>query len=248
MTDTMIEPWQPAGAGLVIGARAQAAAFPVGPETRFIDACDLPTLRRQHPAWRSLPLAPVDLVDETGLLAEITDVSVDFVIDWTLGQGRARTAERMAALARVLRPGGLLTWPACDSRFVAVEADTSGAAAPESWPFARFAGIVAAVAGDHAPQFEFDRVQRHGRYNLALFRRRAASIAGRAVLVCDDQCLALDGPFLRLITSIDTLRALQAAGVPTVPIGAAERALYVAGPLFNPGDVTGYLAKTDAIP
>lgn len=243
MTDTMIEPWQPAGAGLVIGARAQAAAFPVGPETRFVDACDLPTLRRRHPAWRSLPLAPVDLVDETGLLAGVADDEVDFVIDWTLEDG-AGAGDRMAPLARVLRPGGLLAWPARDSRFVAAGDD----AAHAGWPFARFAGIVAAVADDHAPQFEFDRVQRHGCYNLALFRRRAASIAGGAVLVCDDQCLALDGPFLRLITSIDTLRALQAAGVPTIPIGAAERALYVAGPLFNPGDVTGYLAKRDAIP
>lgn len=243
MSDTLTDAWQPAGAGLVIGARAQAAAFPVGPETRFVDACDLPTLRRRHPAWRSLPLAPVDLVDATGLLAGVGDAEIDFVIDWTLDDG-ACASDRMVPLARVLRPGGLLAWPARDSRFVAAGDD----AAPAGWPFARFAGTVAAIAADYAPRFEFDRVQRHGRYNLALFRRRAAAIAGGAVLVCDDQCLVLDGPFLRLITSIDTLRALQAAGVPTIPVGAAERALHIAGPLFNPGDVTGYLAKTDAMP
>jgi hypothetical protein len=180
------------------------------------------------------------------------------VIDWTLGQDSTQVVERVAAIARVLRPGGVLAWPACDSRFVSTESDAHGDFAgfdrlaagvvpprQDGWTFARFTSAVAAFAGDHASQFELERVQRHGYYNLALLRLRGKPIVGRGVIACGDHCHALDGPFLRRITSIDTLNRLQVAGVPTIQISPAEQALFVAGPLLNPGDVAGYLAKRD---
>jgi hypothetical protein len=258
------------GAGLVIGARARLDAFPTSADVCFVDCCDLPSLRASHPQWRSQPLAPIELLDRTGTLAEIADESQDFVIDWAMLRDADQTVLRLRAATRVLRPGGVLVLPVCDSRFFESDAEAESifagldrlAARPkpmdgsvalqrqrrDRWTLARFATVIATLAIDQATYLELEQVRRYGLYNLALLRRRRDQpIKGPCVIACGAHCYVLDGPLLRHITSLNTLNKLQAANVPTIRIGVAEQALFVAGPPLNPNDVAEFIAKTDVL-
>ena len=227
------------GKGIAIGTRDRLDACPLGFDVRFVDACDLPSLRAANPAWRSIPLAPIEILDPTGALTAITDVSIDYVIDWTILSNAGRAVQRLDATARVLRPGGVLVLPVCDSRYVHADAemetiftgldDMAAWLQPQAdttiapiegigrWPLARFAMVMGALSMKHAPNLQLEHVRRYGRYNLALLRRCSdAPIKEHSILLCEGDCYVLDGPFIRHIASVSTLDRLRAAGVPLI--------------------------------
>ncbi len=268
MNDDMPLDRQLAGVGIVVGARARLNVFPVGAETRFVDTDDLAAVRAAQPAVRAMPLAPVDLIDPAGMLDMIEDESLDHVIDWAMARDATQSERRVEAVARVLRPGGLLLLPVSDDRFdrIDVEEETifagldrlEGRLLPERgpamrgqgirWPLARFTLVIAALAAEHASRFELEQVRRHGLYNLALLRRRRPTPSKDPCLaVCDGHWYVLDGSFLRHVLSMNLLGLLRAANVPVCRISRAEQALFVSGRPFSRNDVNEFLARTDAL-
>ena len=267
MTDGVFPPGYFLGAGLVIGARVRFDAVAVGNDVRFVDSCDLAELRSRHPHWRSSLLAPVELIDRTGELASVSSNSVDFVVDWTLANDVGLQTHQIAAVARVLRPGGVFAVFACDSRFGQCEPAAEGMFGELDrfedlvlpgigtqlyqkgfWPFSRFAMAVSGLANIHAGSFELERLQRFGHYNFALLRRRRMpSVPNICIIAHGENSYAHDDGFLRAV-SPTVSAALRSANVPLVTISLAERALFVQGAPLREGDVLHYLSKGDNVP
>ena len=254
-----------AGAGLVIGARARWDALLLSTNVRFVDRCNLGTLRREHPAWRSSPLAPVDIVDDSGTLASVVDASIDYIVDWSILSDGGSVTDRFTSAARVLRPGGLLVLAAYDSRFVGFDRNTDrnfaglswlaehltspGATIPdEPWSFARFSAAISAFAVARVPAFEVAELRRHGCFNLALLRRRNdRAVNFRGLVMSGAHFYVLDGQFLRHITNTGALSKLRAAMLPMIEIRLDEQVLFVAGRPLGESDVAEFLTKTDTI-
>lgn len=236
------------GQGIVIGARELWNAIPLGTATRFVDDCDLATLRAHHPEWQDVSLSPIDLTDETGALGGLADGAFDHVWDWRYWAADDASM-RNTAIARVLRPGGMLVLAALDSRFALDR--TAGEAAcrtsHEALPFASFVGKVAKVSASAETRFELDHLTRYGRFNLAFLRRNVSRIAEGMIVVCDGRYLACEPPFLRYISSPAALTQLRMAGRRTAEITGREQAAFLTGRPIAVQDVPAFLARTDAL-
>ena len=96
------------GRGLEIGALHHPLPVPRSVQVRYVDRLSVADLRSHYPELASLPLVPLDLIDDGETLTMVPDGSQDFVIANHFLEHCEDPIKTLGTFFRVLRPGGIL--------------------------------------------------------------------------------------------------------------------------------------------
>lgn len=97
-----------AGKGLEIGALHHPLPVPESAQVRYVDRLSVDDLRSHYPELNTLPLVPLDLVDDGETLTNVPDNSQDFVIANHFLEHCEDPIKTLGTFFRVLREGGIL--------------------------------------------------------------------------------------------------------------------------------------------
>lgn len=104
------------GEGIEIGGLHRPLGVPAAASVRYVDRENVDGLRRHYPELGSLPLVPVDIVDDGETLSSLGDASLDFVIANHFIEHTQSPLTTLGNHLRVLRPGGVLYLAVPDKR------------------------------------------------------------------------------------------------------------------------------------
>ena len=105
------------GRGIEVGALHSPLAVPPTASVLYVDRLRPADLRRHYPELDGMPLSRLDLVDDGERLSAIRDASVDFVIASHFLEHAEDPIGSLAAMLRVVRPGGVVYLAIPDKRY-----------------------------------------------------------------------------------------------------------------------------------
>lgn len=105
------------GQGLEIGALHNPLPVPPRARVRYVDRLANNDLRRQYPDLATLPLVPINVLDDGERLTTIPDESQDFVIANHFLEHCEDPIATVTNFFRVMRPGGVLYMAVPDMRY-----------------------------------------------------------------------------------------------------------------------------------
>ena len=105
------------GEGIEIGALHQPLRVPEAARVKYVDRMAVPDLKVQYPELASLPLVPVDFIDNGETLATIASASQDFAIANHFLEHCQNPFQTLQNFFRVLRPRGVIFMAVPDKRY-----------------------------------------------------------------------------------------------------------------------------------
>jgi SAM-dependent methyltransferase len=108
--------WFLRGDGLEIGALHDPLPVPPGARVRYVDRIPVEEMRRHYPELGDLKLVSPDILTDGETLTGVPDASADFIIANHFLEHCEDPVGALAAMTRVVRPGGVLYISVPDKR------------------------------------------------------------------------------------------------------------------------------------